>query len=212
MTLNQIYEIIGYAASLLVALSLMMRSILRLRLINLVGAVVFTIYGLVIHAYPVAAVNGFIVIIDLYYLVQMLATKEFFRLMEMPPDSDYLRAFLDFYAADIQRFQPGFNLTAQPDQLILFVLRNMVPAGVIVGEKSGPGELTMRLDYAVPGYRDLKMGRFFYQAHAADLRARGIQTIYSEPGMPAHAHYLEQMGFRPQTTPSGKTLYSLTLP
>ena len=212
MTLNQIYEMIGYIASLLIAVSLMMRSILKLRLINLVGAVFFTVYGLLIHAYPVAVVNGFIVIIDIYYLAQMLGAKEFFRLLEMQLDSEYLRDFVDFYAADIQHFQPGFSLAPHADQLILFVLRNMVPAGLIVGEESGPGALTVRLDYAITGYRDLKIGRFVYQQHAADLRARGIQKVYAEPGAPVHARYLEQMGFTPETTPAGKTLYCLALP
>ena len=36
-------EIIGYIASVLVAISLMMSSILRLRIINLVGASVFAL-------------------------------------------------------------------------------------------------------------------------------------------------------------------------
>ncbi len=55
-----IYEIIGYTASILVAVSLMMRSVFKLRVINLPGAVAFTAYGLLIGAYPVAAVNFFI--------------------------------------------------------------------------------------------------------------------------------------------------------
>lgn len=212
MTINQIYEIIGYIASLLIAISLMMRSILKLRVINLIGAVFFTAYGLVIHSYPVAAVNGFIVIIDLYYLAQMLTAREFFRLMDVQPDSEYLMFFLKFYAADIQRFQPGFSYTPQPGQLIFFVLRDTVPAGLIVGETLEPGTLTIRLDYAIPGYRDLKIGQFIYRQRAADLRDRGIRKIYAEPGAPAHARYLQRMGFMPQTDPSGRTRYCLTLP
>jgi hypothetical protein len=61
-----VFEIIGYVSSILIAISLMMSSILRLRIINLIGAVLFTIYGLGIRAYPVAAVNFLIVLIDLY--------------------------------------------------------------------------------------------------------------------------------------------------
>ncbi|MBK7894579.1 MAG: hypothetical protein WAS33_09350 [Candidatus Promineifilaceae bacterium] len=64
------FELLGYMASVFVAISLMMRSVTRLRMINLVGAVLFTVYGLVIAAYPVAVVNGFIVFVNLYYLQQ----------------------------------------------------------------------------------------------------------------------------------------------
>ena len=61
-------ELIGYLGSILVAVSLMMKSLLRLRIINLIGALFFTIYGVLLGAYPVAFLNGIIVCIDLYYL------------------------------------------------------------------------------------------------------------------------------------------------
>ena len=60
-------ELIGYAASIMVAISLMMRSLKRLRVINLVGCVLFVGYGLSVGAYPVVAVNGFIAIVNVYY-------------------------------------------------------------------------------------------------------------------------------------------------
>jgi len=50
-------ELVGYAASALIAISLMMSSILRLRLINLAGAAAFATYGLLIRAYPVAVLT-----------------------------------------------------------------------------------------------------------------------------------------------------------
>ncbi|MCA9917627.1 MAG: YgjV family protein [Anaerolineales bacterium] len=65
------FELVGYMASVFVAVSLMMRSVTKLRVINLVGAVLFTVYGLIIAAYPVAVVNGFIVLVNIYYLQQM---------------------------------------------------------------------------------------------------------------------------------------------
>ncbi len=46
-----ILELLGYAASALIAVSMMMSSILRLRLLNLAGAIGFAIYGLCIGAY-----------------------------------------------------------------------------------------------------------------------------------------------------------------
>jgi len=64
------FETLGYLASIFVAVSLMMRSLTKLRVINLIGALLFTAYGLIIAAYPVAVVNGFIVLVNLYYLQQ----------------------------------------------------------------------------------------------------------------------------------------------
>jgi hypothetical protein len=209
MATSTIYEIIGYIASLLVAVSLMMSSILRLRIINLIGAIFFTAYGLLIHAYPVAAVNFFIVLIDSYYLYQMFSAKEFFRLLEVRPDSEYLHFFLNFYAGDIRRSQPGFTYNASANPLIFFVLRNLVPAGLVIGELQASGNLHIRLDYAIPGYRDLKTGRFVYKDQAAVLRSRGIQQISADPGEAVHARYLRQMGFEPQASAVGNEIYCL---
>jgi uncharacterized membrane protein len=66
-----IWEWVGYLASVVVAISLMMADIKKLRWWNLIGAGLFVAYGLAIDAIPVALVNFFIVIIDVYYLVKL---------------------------------------------------------------------------------------------------------------------------------------------
>ncbi len=65
-------ELLGYLASGLVAVSLMMRSLHKLRIINMIGAFLFTLYGFFIGAYPVAVLNGFIVLVNIYYLQQVV--------------------------------------------------------------------------------------------------------------------------------------------
>jgi uncharacterized membrane protein len=66
-----LWEWVGYLASVVVAISLMMSNIKKLRWWNLAGALLFVAYGLAIEALPVALVNFFIVIIDIYYLVKL---------------------------------------------------------------------------------------------------------------------------------------------
>lgn len=83
MDLSLAFELIGYAASVLVAVSLMMSSIVKLRVINLVGAILFTVYGLLISAFPVAMMNFFIVLIDLYYLREIVGLKSPFTSFEV---------------------------------------------------------------------------------------------------------------------------------
>lgn len=201
-------ELVGYAASILIAVSLMMSSILRLRIINLIGAVLFTIYGFAIRAYPVAVVNFFIVLIDLYYLRQMLTAREFFRLLPVSPDSEYLAFFLRFYEQEIQRFLPGFAFRPAPGQVIFFVLRNLVPAGLFIGEFEPPDRLLVRLDFVIPGYRDFKTARYVFEEQAAFFQSRDIQAVCSPPGSPAHRRYLERMGFAPQNDAG---IYCLTI-
>jgi GNAT superfamily N-acetyltransferase len=209
MDAQTVYEIVGYVASALVAISLVMSSILRLRVINLLGAVAFAVYGLLIHAYPVAAVNFFIVLINLYYLRQMLGTKEYFRLLCVEPDSEYLRYFLCFYDAEIRRFLPGFSYTPTGEQLTLFVLRDLVPAGLFIGEIREGECLVVRLDFVIPQYRDFKIGRYLFTEEAEFFHERGIREIISVPGTSEHAAYLRKMGFVPAAGEDGETLYRL---
>jgi GNAT superfamily N-acetyltransferase len=209
MTQPWMLEAIGYVASVLVAISLMMSSILRLRVINLLGSITFTVYGLLIQAHPVAAVNLFIVFINLYYLRGMLRTREYFRLLEVEPASEYLRCFLDFYRQEIGRTMPGFAYTPGEAELTLFVLRDMVPAGVVIGEVRGD-TLRVQLDFVPPRYRDFKIGRFLFEEQVGFFRSRGIRQIESDPGSREHVEYLRRMGFGPAATATGERyLYRL---
>ena len=155
-------ELVGYFASALIAVSLMMSSILRLRLINLVGAAIFSAYGVLIHAYPVAILNGLIVLVNGWHLLQLLRLKEFFQILPLRPESVYLPYFLDFYGAVIRRILPAFKYRPAENQIALFVLRDCNPVGVFIAEHQPDGVLRVLLDFVIPGYRDLKLGRFLF--------------------------------------------------
>jgi len=63
---DTLIEWIGYLASILITISMFMKKIFKLRFINLMGCILFVIYGLIIGAYPVAIANAIIVFINLY--------------------------------------------------------------------------------------------------------------------------------------------------
>jgi hypothetical protein len=192
------YELLGYAASVLVAISLMMSSILRLRLINLAGASLFAVYGFLIGSAPVAVVNVFIVGVNVYYLSRFLGTREYFHILEVRQDSEYLQHFLDFCRTDIARFLPDFSERPGPDEpgLAFFILRDVVPAGLVIGEPRPDGTLLIRLDYVLPRFRDFKVGEFMYRQRAAFFREKGIRRLVAHAATRDHALYLARMGFR----------------
>jgi GNAT superfamily N-acetyltransferase len=203
-------ELLGYAASVLVAISLMMSSILRLRVINLIGALAFALYGWLIGSIPVTAVNLFIVVINVYYLQGMLRSREYFRLLELSPDSEYLRYFLSFHSAQIQRFNPE-AATAGAADVNLLVLRDVVPAGLLMGDIEG-STLRVKIDFVIPQYRDFKVGRFLFSECASNFRERGIREIVSAGGSIEHARYLEKMGFRRVEGSDRTSEYQLAIP
>lgn len=64
-------EWVGYLASLLLLIAVMMPSIAKLRLINSIACIIFIIYGLGIQAYPVAISNLLILIVNIYNLYKL---------------------------------------------------------------------------------------------------------------------------------------------
>lgn len=70
-----VVEWVGYCASAVVAISLLMTSIIQLRIINSIGCMLFVFYGLSVGAYPVAFANAVIVIINLYNLYKLYNPK-----------------------------------------------------------------------------------------------------------------------------------------
>lgn len=187
------YELLGYVASILVAISLTQRSVLRLRIINLIGAVAFTVYGILINAYPVMLVNAIIVLINLYYLREMLTATEFFRVIEVSAKSTFLQAFLQHHEADIRRFYPSFSSNALQPDIALIVLRNMIPAGVYIGHRLNDDDLFVDVDYVTPQYRDFKTGQFIYDTNRALFDALGVRRILSK--ITPDVAYLRKMGF-----------------
>lgn len=201
-------SLLGYAASLLIATSLLMRSIVRLRIINLAGAATFSVYGFLIGAYPVGILNLMTATINIVQLIRLQRRREIFRILDIRPNAPYLHYFLDFQAADIRRFFPAFHYDSSEDgnRLALLVLRDLVPAGLLLGRIDG-SRLDVDLDYVVPQYRDLKVGRFLFHDEADYFRNLGIREIVSTADTNVHAEYLERMGF----AKTSERLYRLAL-
>jgi len=194
MDTHLVFEMVGYTGSILVAISLMTQSLLRLRIINLVGALCFVAYGLLIRAAPVAVLNGLIVGIDVYYLLQMWRQKDDFIFLEVTPDSVYLRSFIAFYQNEIAEIFTEYISVPSERVICIFVLRNMVPAGLLVAQLEGD-QARVLIDYVIPGYRDFGVAKFLFEQNAAYFVRRGLAKFVSAPGRPRHARYLERMGF-----------------
>ena len=62
------HEIIGIIATLFVLLSFLFTNEKRIRQINIIGAAIFVIYGIIISALSVYVLNGALVIIHIYKL------------------------------------------------------------------------------------------------------------------------------------------------
>jgi hypothetical protein len=215
MDVKTLIEVLGTAASVITAVSLTQKNIKRLRILNLIGAAAFALYGFLIKAWPVFGLNAFVAVFDLYYLREMFAKTDDFKVMDFHQvGRTYTEEFLSFFKDDIQRFlwdvQPEEWDTAEG----FYILRDMLPAALFVFRrvpeqdakttdlgKTGREEIEILFDYAIPAYRDYKNADFFFTRGVRELGLTG-KTARTAYGMsPLHEKYLKKMGFQKKEEP-----------
>ncbi len=191
-----ILELIGYLGSALIVISLTRSSVVRLRLWNLAGAAVFCVYAVLIQAWPVVALNVANIGINLWHLARMLRQQDFFELLDLGGNrTRYVERFLAFYAEDIARYIPGFDLGRLEAPSFVFVLRDMQPAALIIYTRPNRETACVELDFVVPRYRDLQCGRYFFEHMAPILAEQGVKRYATRTSSDAHRSYLGQIGF-----------------
>jgi len=187
---------LGYVASAVIALSMTMNSIVKFRWINLVGASAFATYGLLIGAFPVMVLNGFIVSVDIYYLLKIYTKRHLFDTLEIRGDNKYLLKFLTYHNDEIQKFFPGFVYKPEMNTVSFFVLRNMAVAGIFLAHRENDNILKVGLDYVIPEYRDYKNGKYVYHHLKENFIKEGFKEVVSDGGTTKHIKYLIRFGFR----------------
>jgi hypothetical protein len=187
-------EAVGYLGSALVVVSLLMTRILRLRVIGLMGSVTFLVYGALINSVPIIVTNLVIVVINATFLWHATRLTEWFYLLEVRPDSQYLEEFLRFHRDGILKDQPDWNGEVADSDLTVLVLRDMQPAMAMVGSVE-TGAMELRLDYAIPRFQDYRTGKFLYDSNASFFANKKITTITATARTKGHVRYLKRMGF-----------------
>jgi hypothetical protein len=188
----------GYFASLVILISLLTSSIIKLRWINLFGAAMFAVYGVFIQSIPTAVMNAGIVVIDIYYLIKIYSSKEYFQIEELTTGSNYFNSFVKFYHDEIEQFFGKKSFEFNEKTVGFYVLRNMVPASVFVGQPLNDTTLSVQLDFATPEYRDFKIGDYIYNKHSEFFIDHGYTRLQAKANSKQHESYLIKMGFEKQ--------------
>jgi hypothetical protein len=183
-------------ASFLIALSLMMSKILKLRLINMFGSFTFAVYALIIGAYPVLAVNAFIFFVNIYFLLKILKSKDYFTVLNIEDkNSAFLQKFVNYYDRDMKKFFPDFEIEKLVDSHNLLILRNMIPVGIFITRPAQDGTLEILIDYIIPDYRDFKNANFLYSEEIKKYKDKGFDTLVASTKNGMHRKYLLKMGY-----------------
>lgn len=219
------WEIVGWAGSVLVVLSLMQARVWRFRVMNLVGAVLATAYNAVFGIWAFAAMNGAIAVIDVYWLWRLRRERSdaaVYAVVEVARDDAYLRHVLAVHADDVARHRtvpaagapapgasapgahapdahaPDASAPGTPgDELAFLVVRGDETVGVVLVRDGGDGTGVVALDWVTPRFRDFTPGEFVYR-HSDVFAAHGLRRLVVPTAPPGAIAYLERVGFRAQ--------------
>ncbi|AJQ93670.1 hypothetical protein [Gynuella sunshinyii] len=201
-------ELFGYFGSMLVAISLMMSNLKKLRWINLFGSSTFATYGLLIKAWPVFFLNGWIAAVDIFYLWLLYRQRDQFSLIELDLNYDkskLAQLFVGQYQNDIKRFFSRFSIHKLKECQLIITFRNLKPCGLLAYQlldKNGETKAWIELDYVSPEFRDYKNAEVVFLTLKERLKQAGVNSIETLGGHQAHEQYLQRIGFTQSGDPS----------
>ncbi|MBQ8995623.1 MAG: YgjV family protein [Oscillospiraceae bacterium] len=190
MSASTYIELFGYLGSLLVLVSFLLTSVVKLRIVNTIGSVIFAIYALIIHSYPTAVMNFCLVGINLYYLWKMSKAEKVYDLTSVKEDDYYLAYLLNKYGEDIKTTFPGVDLDTEKIDRAYVISCEGKPVGITLGKDDGEN-LNLTLDYTIPQYRDFSVGKFLFSR----LTELGYKTATYDGSVENHQAYLQATGF-----------------
>lgn len=192
MTAETFIQAMGYFSTVLILISFLMTSVVKLRLFNLIGSIIFVIFAFLTKSYPTAIMNIGLCLINIYFLIRLARSKSLTLHLPIDRDSAYLNEFLKLYQQDIRCFFPKFDPKDPGNETAYFVYYDMNPVGLIIGHKTEGGALDIALDYTIPKYRDASVGRYLYPQL---LGEEGFRALELRDASDKHAPYLKKIGF-----------------
>ena len=73
--MNIYLEIFGYIGTALIILSMTMKSLVRLRILNISGSFISAIYAIISSAWPVVVLNVCLIAVNSYHLIRGFLAK-----------------------------------------------------------------------------------------------------------------------------------------
>ncbi len=187
------WDIVGYLSTVLILISFLMTSVVKLRIVSAIGSGIFVVFAIATKSYPTAIMNFGVVVINIYFLVKLLRAKKLTTMLPIETDNAYLKEFETFYGTDMQRYFPEVATQKDEADKAYFVYYDLVPVGLLLGKVQEDGGLRILVDYTTPKYRDASVGKFLYHRL---LKNEGYTSLTFRDPSEKHEKYLNTAGFR----------------
>lgn len=191
MDIKLLLEIIGYVGSALIVISMMMTSVLRLRLVNILGCGISICYAIAVKAYPVAFLNAFLIVVNMAKIIQLFRLEKSYHMVVSKGATGLPQYLVQKYNDDILNFFPDFKKIDDDDDV--FILMNGdIATGITAGKIDENKNFNVKIDYTTPAYRDNSAGLYLYK----EIGKLGCcKRVIFETSSKNHENYMYKIGF-----------------
>lgn len=187
-----LFEIIGYIGTVLVIGSMMMTSVVKLRLINIAGSAFTMTYAILTATWPVVILNAGLILINLLQLIRFKIHRRSFKAVRVSAKDESLAYFTELFDDDIKKYFPDFAVSSTDKTHVYLIYDKAEAVGVFSAEVDGKTAV-ISIDYTTAKYRDTSVAKYLF----AYLKKNGIKEFETPYGTPEHNKYLLKMGFQP---------------
>lgn len=188
MDFKILFEVIGYCGTILVVLSMMMTSVVKLRIINICGSILSMTYAVITNTWPIVLMNAALIIINVIQLIRSLRRSLNFNYRKVLTNDLSFKHFMEIYKFDIEKYFGEISISDKEEAYLVYIDTELV--GVLVGYKENDC-FNVSIDYAIPKFRDMSIGKYVYPK----LKEYDINLISQSSGVKKHNKYLLSMGY-----------------
>ena len=163
-------------------------SVVKLRIINTIGSIIFTIYAIIIKSYPTAIMNAVIIFINLHYLYRMLKVEKEYDVVKMESDDSFIDYFIRHNRTELDKYFDEIDPSKWNTAYVAFA--DDRPVGLTAGYLKD-GELDLLLDFTCPEYRDFSIGNRVFRKISED----GIKKIIFDCDPEKFVGYFDKFNF-----------------
>lgn len=187
-------DLIGYVATLVFLVSFSMKSLIKTRLINAIGSLLFLFFSIDRGCIPFIVFFGCLLVIDVFLFVKLQNVKNSFNIVQSSYDNEIVQFFYSQYKKEIE-FLFGEKAIADSKK-IACIFRNGTLVGLLGYNPMEDGRIQILLDFVTRQYRDYCIGRRLFNKDICFWKDNGIRILEVKFPKKSHHRYLEKVGFQ----------------
>ena len=148
---NVYLEIFGYIGTALVIISMMMTSITKLRIFNITGSIISTIYSVIYNTWPIVVMNSCLIIINTFHLIRSFCHKKIYHCVKIENNDKIIDLFINKNNKDLSCY---YNKIDYKSNDLTFVIYDGCEAIALISGNKNNNIFEIKYIYSNKGNRN----------------------------------------------------------